>query len=402
VAGALEGIRVLDLSTRAAAAWCSRLLADFGADVVLVEPPSGHPLRQLAPFAGDGESITAAYLQANKRSVTLDVGTEVGREAIAQLAAQCDVVVESFAPGVTTGWLDHDALEARRPGTILVSVTANGQSGDRAGHAGNDLTSYALTGWASVNGLADREPLKGSGLIGSFVAGTAAYGAAVTALLHRELQGGPGQLVDVAETEALLSIFSAAFLHGQYTGAPFPRREAIDVYGSFPVPVADGHLALTIGFGDRWRHAMIALGLPELADDERWATRPRAERDPKLAERIQSRMLEWEKMELFESLAVMRVIAGPVFDMGELHENEQLRARDYFVRPPDAPEGPEFPGAPVKLIATPWSLRRSAPSPGEHTAEVLRDLAGYDDDQIAALAAGSGLEDATGSVAAGD
>ena len=402
MAGALEGIRVLDLSTRPAAAWCSRLLADFGADVVLVEPPAS-ALRQLAPFGPDGESITAAYLQANKRSVLLDADSEAAREAITDLAAQCEVVVESFTPGTTAGWLDLETLEARRPGTILVSVTPHGQSGERAGHAGNDLTAHALSGWASVNGLASREPLKGSGLIGSFVAGTAAYGATVTALLHRALQGGPGrqphgQQIDVAETEALLSIFNAALLHGQYSGAPQPRKERFDVYGSFPVPVADGHLSLTIGFGDRWRHAMIALGLPELADDDRWATRPRAERDPALAELIQAKMLDWEKMELFESLAVMRVISGPVFDIGELHDNEQLRARDYFVRPPDAPEGPEYPGAPVKLAATPWSLRRSPPAPGEHSVEVLRDLAGYSDEQIAALATAS----TAGSVAAGD
>jgi crotonobetainyl-CoA:carnitine CoA-transferase CaiB-like acyl-CoA transferase len=401
VAGALEGIRVLDLSTRPAAAWCSRLLADFGADVVLVEPPAS-ALRQLAPFGPDGESITAAYLHANKRSVVFGGDSEAAREAVSDLAAQCEVVVENFTPGTTAGWLDLETLEARRPGTILVSVTPNGQSGDRAGHPGNDLTAYALSGWASLNGLASREPLKGSGLIGSFVAGTAANGAAITALLHRELQGGPGQQVDVSETEALLSIFSAAFLHGQYVGVPFPRREANDVYGSFPVPVADGYLSLTIGFGDRWRHAMIALGLPELADDERWATRPRAERDPELAERIQARMLEWDKMELFKSLAMMRVIAGPVFDMAELHQNEQLRDRDYFVRPPDAPDGPEYPGAPVKLATTPWSLRRSPPAPGEHTVEVLRDFVGYDDPQIAALAPAGALENATGSVAGGD
>lgn len=395
MAAALQGIRVLDLSTRASAAWCSRLLADFGADVVLVEPPSGHPLRRLAPFGPDGESVTAAYLLANKRSAVLDIASEPGREAVAELAAQCEVVVESFTPGTRPAWLDLEALEVRRPGTVLVSVTANGQSGDRARHAGNDLTAHALSGWASVNGLAGREPLKGSGLIGSFVAGIAAYGATVTALLYRELHG-VGQAVDVAETEALLSIFSAAFLHGQYTGTPFARREVFDVYGSFPVPVADGHLALTIGFGDRWRHAMIALGLPELAEDERWLTRPRAERDPELAELIQSRMLQWDKMELFESLAVMRVIAGPVLDMGELHENEQLRARDYFVRPPDAPEGPQFPGAPMKLSATPWSLRRSPPAAGEHTAELLRELLGYDDEQVAALAPAQNIESVAG------
>ena len=391
MAAALQGIRVLDLSTRASAAWCSRLLADFGADVVLVEPPSGHPLRRLAPFGPDGESVTAAYLLANKRSAVLDIASEPGREAVAELAAQCEVVVESFTPGTRPAWLDLEALEVRRPGTVLVSVTANGQSGDQS----NDLTAHALSGWASVNGLAGREPLKGSGLIGSFVAGIAAYGATVTALLYRELHG-VGQAVDVAETEALLSIFSAAFLHGQYTGTPFARREVFDVYGSFPVPVADGHLALTIGFGDRWRHAMIALGLPELAEDERWLTRPRAERDPELAELIQSRMLQWDKMELFESLAVMRVIAGPVLDMGELHENEQLRARDYFVRPPDAPEGPQFPGAPMKLSATPWSLRRSPPAAGEHTAELLRELLGYDDEQVAALAPAQNIESVAG------
>jgi crotonobetainyl-CoA:carnitine CoA-transferase CaiB-like acyl-CoA transferase len=382
LASALDGVRVLDLSTRVAGAWCSRLLADFGADVVMVEPPGGNPVRALAPFDADGGGIVGAYVLANRRSVTLDLASEQGRAALADLAAGCDVVVDSAVPGA-----DFDALEQRRDGAILVSVTPHGLTGARAAHEGNDLTAHALSGWASVNGLADREPLKGSGFMASYVAGTAAYGATVTALLHRELHGR-GQHIDVSETEALLEIFSAAFLRGQYFGEPFPRREKIDMTGSFPVPVRDGYLSLTVGRGDRARDAMIALGLHELADNEKLMAGPfRLANDPEIAAQIEAKALEWDRMELFEALSVLRVIAGPVLSVGELSTNEQLVDRGYFVRPPDAPDGPRYPGAPVKLGATPWSMRRSQPAPGEHTAEVLRELAGYDDARVDAVTA---------------
>ncbi|MEE8422185.1 MAG: CoA transferase [Dehalococcoidia bacterium] len=376
---ALEGIRVLDLSTRVAGAWCSRLLADFGADVVMVEAPGGNVVRALAPFDDDGDSIVGAYVLANKRSAMLDLASEQGRAALDDLAAGCDVVVDSAVPGV-----DFDTLEGRRDGAILVSITPNGLSGARATHAGNDLTAHALSGWASVNGLADREPLKGSGLMASYVAGTAAYGATVTALLHRELHGR-GQQIDVSETESLLEIFSAAFLRGQYFGEPFPRREKINMTGTFPVPVRDGHMSLTVGRGDRARDALIALGLHELADSEDWTTRPfQLARDPEIAAQIEAKALEWDRMDLFEALSVLRVIAGPVLYVDELSTNEQLNSRGYFVRPPDAPDGPRYPGAPVKLAATPWAMRRSRPAPGEHTAEVLREVAGYDEAQVEA------------------
>mgnify|MGYP001440386932 CR=1 FL=1 len=382
LASALDGIRVFDLSTRVAGAWCSRLLADFGADVVMVEPPGGNPVRALAPFDAAGRGIVGAYVLANKRSVALDVASEQGRAAFADLAAGCDVVVDSAVPGS-----DFGAFEQRRDGAILVSVTPHGLSGARATAEGNDLTAHALSGWASVNGLAGREPLKGSGFMASYVAGTAAYGAAMTALLHRELHGG-GQHIDVSETEALLEIFSAAFLRGQYFGEPFPRREKLGMTGSFPVPVRDGYLSLTVGRGERARDAMIALGLHELADNEELMERPfrlALANDPEIAARIEAKALEWDRMDLFEALSVLLVIAGPVLSVGELSTNEQLLDRGYFVRPPDAPGGPRYPGAPVKLGASPWSMRRSRPAPGEHTAEVLRELAGYDDAQIAAV-----------------
>ena len=384
---ALDGIRVLDFSTSLAGAWCSRLLADFGADVALVEPPGGHPLRKLAPFDEDGASIAANYVQANKRSVAIDIERDDGREVLADLAAAADVVVESTVPGTLAEWgLAFDALEARRPRIVLVSITPHGQDGRRARFPGNDLTAYALSGWASVNGLADREPLKGSGFNASYVAGTAAYGATLTALCHRELHG-VGQQIDLAEVEALGEIFGRSMLRAQYEDA-IPRRNAeMTLVGSFPVPVKDGHISLGLGGGYRFRDALNVLGLAELADDEQMQNPSyRAGHQERFVPQIMEALTEREKLDLFDGFSAVRVGSGPVLTMEELASDRHLRDRGFYVQPEDNTDGPQFPGAPFKLSETPWALHHSAPAVGEHTAAVLADFAAYGSEQLAALA----------------
>ena len=390
-AGALGDVRVIDLSTSMAGAWCTRLLADFGADVVMVEPPGGSPLRRLAPSDGNGDSIPARYVHANKRSIILDLGQPNGRRALSRILRNSDIVVESGHPGSLDGYgVGLDELEQRWPKLILASITPHGQDGGREQRPGNDLTAYAQSGWASINGLAHREPLKGSGFSASYVAGIAAYGAVVTALNVRD-GDGHGQRVDVAEVEALAAAFAPVALRGQYQATVPPRKATMDLTTG-PVPVKDGHFALTISRAHFWRDAMNLLGLPDLAEDRRFdAGLYRQQHKEQYVERTQEQMAQWDKMALFDALATLRVVAGPVLTMDELASNEHLSARGYFSTPADDPQAPQYPGAPFKLSAAPWALRRRAPRPGEHSVRVLREVAGYTDDWVGAMAESGAL-----------
>ena len=366
--GALEGVRVVDTSTTVAGAWCSRLLAGLGADVIVVEPPEGHPIRHLAPFAEDGTSAPAAYLLADKRSVQLDATGEQGLAAVRRLAAGADIVVSSSTPS---------ALEARRlrfadleaPGLVMVHVTPHGMTGPLAEVPGNDLTVAARSGWASINGMDGRDPLKPAAWQSSYCAGVMAAGSAVAALRYRDAHG-VGQEVDVAETEVMTGTFAPALLRSEYEGRLPARPKEMNITEG-PVPVADGYFALTLSRAHFWRDAMNLLELPDLAEDPRWESSAyRREHHAEYTERVQERMTHWNKMDLFDELAIRRVVAGPVLSMSELLENVHLRERGFWVRPLEDPTAPEFAGAPFKLSATPFSLRTTAPEVGEHTDSI--------------------------------
>src|SRR5690606_25673712 len=157
-----------------------------------------------------------------------------------------DVVVESTTPGTLEEWgIDYPRLESRRKGIILASITPHGQTGELAQVPGNDLTAFARSGWASINGLGSREPLNGSAFQASYNAGVAGAAAVLAALHHRTEHPGEGQHVDIAEVEVMASAFAPALLGGQYTGDVRPRKASIDMT-SGPVPVKDGYFALTI------------------------------------------------------------------------------------------------------------------------------------------------------------
>jgi crotonobetainyl-CoA:carnitine CoA-transferase CaiB-like acyl-CoA transferase len=373
---ALDELMVLDLSDSMAGAWCSRLFADFGADVTLVEAPSGHPLRAHAPVGEGGQSIPAAHALANKRSLALDLEAEPGRELLRDLITQADVVIESFAPGRLAEWrLDFETLEAIRPGLVLVSVTPHGQTSAYASVPGNSLTASARSGWASINGIAGRPPLQGSAYQSSYCTGVLAYAAALAALhdrvRRREEQVGEGQHVDISEFEVMASTFSPAALRAQYSGVPTPQKASMDVV-SGPVPVKDGYFALTLSRAHFYRDAMTVLGLEDLAEDEQlqegWFRQAHKEL---WVERVHEAMAGWDRAELFDELAVRRVVAGPVFGMGELMENEHLRARGFWTGVVENSRGLGRTGAPVKLSETPWRMRHNVQRVGEGTMLAL-------------------------------
>src|SRR5690606_29381866 len=226
-ARALGGVRVIDISLTPAAAWTSRLLADAGADVILVEPPEGHPIRRTGPFTDDGASVPAAQFLANKRSITLDLADAAARGTVRDLIENADIVVSSHSPGrLEALGLTYDSFDLSD--LIMTHVTAHGMTGALAEAPGNDLTVAARSGWASINGTADREPLKPAGWASSYCAGIAAYAATVAALRWRDARPGEGQEVDVAETEVMAATFAPGMLRSLYTGKAQARQASDD------------------------------------------------------------------------------------------------------------------------------------------------------------------------------
>lgn len=365
---ALEDVRVVDFSSGVAGAWCSRMLADFGASVVMVEPPGGSPIRGLAPFSTDSRSILASYVLANKQSAVLDVVDDAQLLLLRRLIARADILVSDAPPSsLDRLGLKYEALG--QPDLIMAHVTSFGMTGELAETPGNDLAVAAMSGWASINGLADREPLKPSGWQSSFCAGTATYAAILAALHHRDLHPGEGQEVDIAEVEVMAAAFAPALLGAMYSGENRGRRKELDMTGG-PVPVADGYFALTISRAHFWRDAMNVLGLTDLAEDPRWEpSYYRAAHKDEYVHRVEAAMHEWTKMELFEELASRRVVAGPVLTMEDMAGNDHLRSRGFWVKPPEGQASIEYPGPSFRMSETPWELRSEAPSPGEHSTE---------------------------------
>jgi crotonobetainyl-CoA:carnitine CoA-transferase CaiB-like acyl-CoA transferase len=384
---ALHGIKVIDLSTSVSGAWCARMLADFGADVALFEGADGHPARRLGPFDDDGNSVIAEYVLADRRSAIVNLKSPEGTAAVRAGVARADVLVCSGTQDeMETLGLDFDALRQLNPGMVVCSITPHGSTGARAGQPGNDLTTAALSGWASINGLAGKPPLKPSGLQSSYCAGTIAYGAVVSALLARRKQTPlQGQFIDVSELEVMASTFSPALLTSQYQREPQERKAKVDM-STGPVPVKDGHFALTISRPHFWRDAMNVLGLDDLAEDPRWGTSwYRKEYADEYVDRAQEKLAQWNKMDLFDTLAALRVIAGPVLETDELADNVHLEERGFFRTPNKG--SPEYPGPAFQMSATPAHLTHGAPRSGDHTAEVLSDFAGLDESDIDTLLA---------------
>ena len=347
----LQGLRVLDCGERAATAWCSRLLADYGADVVMIEPAGGHELRHHPPFDADGKSTTARYFLANKRAASFAEHRK--------LATQADVIVTSGDPR---------ELVSDNPAAIVCAITPGGLTGALANAPGNELTAYARSGWASVNGMKSGPPLKGSGYQAAYQAGTLAYGAIVAALIERSVRDRDdtrGQVIDIAELEVLVSTFAPALLRTQYSGAVWERRAAVTMNDG-PVPVRDGHFALPLSRPAFWRKAMHLLGLPDLAEDaELQQPGLRHRHQARYAKRVGDAMAKWTRMELFAALAAERVVAGPVLAVDEMGDNPQLQARGFF----RSPQGSRtrFPGPFARMGESPWRLTHEMPDEAGRT-----------------------------------
>ena len=392
---ALQGVRVLDLTQHVAGPYCTKLLADFGADVIKVERPQGDPARSLPPFANDEphpeRSLLFAYLNTNKKSITLDLKTATGKSLLHRLLADTDIVVENFTPRVMPSLgLDYDSLSAINPSLVMVSISNFGQTGPYRDYKAADIVHYALGGLMYIFGSADREPLKHALRQTQFKAGTNAATAALIGWYHQQFTG-EGQHIDVSIQECVASALRDTTSLYTYVGSTRQRQPAYtgDMPRS-PVPTKDGYI-VPIHFGGAvdWDSVADFIGAPDLKDEAFATPESRFNNAQALQEALESGLAHWRKFDLMREAHKHRGhIYGVVHSPAEVLASEQYGARSYFA---DI-EHPEFgnatyPGAPFIMSETPWQATSAAPLLGEHNREVLCDRLGLSLDDLNTLTA---------------
>jgi formyl-CoA transferase len=396
--GALSHLRVLDLTRVLAGPWCTQTLADLGADVIKIERPGiGDDTRQWGPpYArdADGHDTTeAAYYLAvnrNKRSVTLDIATAQGQAIIRRLVAQCDVLVENYKVGDMARYgLDFDSLQALNPRLVYCSVTGFGQTGPYAPRPGYDFIVQGMGGFMSVTGERDSlpggSPQKAGVAIADLFTGANATIAILAALSHRD-RSGQGQYLDICllDTQvAMMANMAANFLASDKPpvrwGNAHPNIVPYQVFKA-----ADGWVIVACGNDGQFRKLVDAGGHSQLAGDPRFATNPqRVRHRDVLVPLLEQMMVRRTRSEWIATLEAAGVPCGPINDMADVFRDPQVLARGMRLDLPHPTAGQvSVPASALKLSDTPVSYRRPPPLLGEHTREVLRELAGLLDTEL--------------------
>jgi crotonobetainyl-CoA:carnitine CoA-transferase CaiB-like acyl-CoA transferase len=375
----LAGVRVVDVTTSYAGPTCTQLLGALGADVVKVEPVSGDEARAWGPPFAGGVGTLFYAANSGKRSVALDLRR--GTEVMLRLVDRADVFIQSLRPGLADELgLGAEALRARKPELVHCTISSYGRTGPKQNLPGYDPLLQAAAGLISVTGEPGRDGVRvGVSLIDHT---TGMYAAlAIVSALH----AGGGATLDVSLWETALSYVSYHLIGNIETGAvPSAQGTAFHAIAPYQVfPAADGGLMITAANDGLFRRLAETVGLPELADDPRFATNPdRVANRPALSEALSARLREQPRAAWLEQLAAAGVPAAPVQDIGEVVADPQLEAIGILQRQGKATTlGPAF------SVDGERPEYRSPPPPlGAHTAEVLRE-AGFEDDELAALEA---------------
>ncbi|MHA6616002.1 CaiB/BaiF CoA transferase family protein [Pseudonocardia sp. DLS-67] len=395
----LRGVRVLELGNYIAAPTAGRLLADFGAEVIKVERPgTGDELRNWRLHGGT-TSLLYRTVNRGKKSVTLDLRTPEGRAVVLDLARRCDVLLENFRPGTLEKWgLGPGELDAANPELVIVRISAFGQTGPLAGRPGFAAVAEAVGGMRELVGEPDRPPSRVGVSIGDSIAGLYAAFGAMMGLFRRGSTNGTAtplteRVVDVALNEAVLSVMESLvpdhLAYGVQRTRTGGRMEGIAPSNSYPC--ADGTSVIIAGNGDGiFRRLATTIGRPDLAEDPALASNAGrwAQRDL-LDEAIGAWTARLDRPAALAVLDAAGVPAGPVYTAADIVADEQYRARNMIqYLPVDTGDGQPreigFPGIVPVIGDASLPVRSLGPDLGEHTAEVLSDLLGMDEEEIVA------------------
>ena len=387
--GALRGVRVIEMGQLIAGPFAGKTLGEFGADVIKIEAPgSGDPLRNWRMIK-EGTSVWWQVQSRNKRSIALDLRSAEGQDIARKLIAEADVLIENFRPGTLEGWgMGWEALSAINPGLVMLRISGYGQTGPYRDLPGFGAIGEAMGGLRHLTGEPDRVPVRCGVSIGDTLAALHGTIGVLTALYHRKVNGGKGQVIDVALHEAVFNVmesllpeYSAFGAVREAAGSALPGIAPSNAYRC-----NDGYV-LIAGNGDSiFKRLMTVIGRDDLAHDP--ALADNAGRVVRVAE-IDAAISVWTATrpitEVLDLLGGARVPAGKVYTAKDIAEDPHYRARDMILAQ-STRDGYdlEVPGVVPKLLGTPGSVRTSAPGLGDDTDGVLREL-GLSEPDIAAL-----------------
>jgi len=381
----LKGIRVVDISRYAPGPYCTMLMADLGADVIVVEEPPGVGRRVDREMGVSERSQAFLPMGRNKRSVALDLKNGGMREAFFRLVEKADVLVEGFRPGVAQRLgVDYEAVQARNAQIVYCSISGYGQSGPYAGLVGHDLNYISLAGVLGLTGWPGQPPAIPVNIVGDFAAGGLYAAFAILAAVVSRDRTGRGQYIDMAMSDGVMSLACLAASDYFSSGtAPRPGRNYLN--GALPcynvyATADDKWLSIACMEPWFWKKLCRVLGCEEFA-----AEQFNAEKFPEMFDVLRRRFKEKTRDEWFAALKKEDICATPVYGIEEALADPHNRARGMVVEleHPDHGTIPQVGVAP-KFSETPGQVRKLAPRPGEHTEEVLRDV-GYSGEEVVRL-----------------
>jgi formyl-CoA transferase len=390
-ATALQGVRVIEMGQLIAGPFAGKTLGEFGADVIKIEAPgAGDPLRNWRMMK-DGTSVWWQVQSRNKRSLALDLRSAEGQDIARKLIAEADVLVENFRPGTLESWgMGWDALSELNPGLVMLRISGYGQTGPYRDLPGFGMIGEAMGGLRHLTGEPGRVPVRCGISIGDTLAALHGTIGVLTALYHRKVNGGRGQVIDVALHEAVFNVmeslipeYSAFGAVREAAGSALPGIAPSNAYRC-----VDGYV-LVAGNGDSiFKRLMQAIGRPDLGDAPDLTNNAgRVARVDEIDAAIGAWTADRTVADVMDLLGAAKVPAGKVYTARDIAEDPHYRARDMILTQ-QSRDGydVEVPGIVPKLMGTPGSVRSAAPRLGEDTDAVLREI-GLTGDQIAALRA---------------
>jgi crotonobetainyl-CoA:carnitine CoA-transferase CaiB-like acyl-CoA transferase len=391
---AFDKLKALDLTEGIAGPYCTKLLADFGAEVIKIEKPgTGDWTRSIGKPTGDKQELESSgtyfYLNTNKKSVTLDIRSEEGLEILKELIKDSSVLVESFEPGQLAALgLAEDLLKTVNPNIILTSISAYGQTGPYRDYKATNFTVYAAGGamYTQRPGTKPMDrPVVEGGYQAEYSTGLLSYIATVSALINRG-KTGKGLSIDISAMESVASTLMGHVAEYSYLGLS-RRTSPFAIHGypiGYSVPCKDGWISLTPGVGGAPNIAFL-IEQPELQDDPLLAdTRTRMANPDKLDELMTPWLKDRGKWEVTKAAQELRLAFTPVLNPEEVMDDEQIKAREFFAEAAHPVMGRvKYPGAPAKLNGSPWQAGR-APLLGEHNEEIFEKI-GYDKERLSIL-----------------